>query len=80
MLHLRIEFQITIEPMSGETFTMEVDGCAKIRIVKLEIESKTKFPYEGMQLIFGDKCMANGGFISDYELRAGSRVQLVMTT
>ena len=79
-LHLRIEFQITIEPLSGETFTMEVDGCDQISIVKLMIESRTQFPYEGMQLIFGDKCMVNGRFISDYELQAGSRVQLLMTT
>ena len=34
-LHLRIEFQITIEMMSGDTFFMEVDGCDQIGIVKL---------------------------------------------
>ena len=79
-LHLRVEFAITIEPISGDTFTMEVDGCDQIRIVKLMIGSRTKYPFEGMQLIFGDKCMANGRFISDYELQAGSRVQLLMMT
>jgi hypothetical protein len=59
---------------------MEVDGCDQISIVKLMIEDMTRFPYEGMELIFGVKGMANGRFISDYELQAGSRVQLLMMT
>ena len=77
-LHLRIEFQITIEKMSGDTFTMEVDGCDQISIVKLMIGDMRRLPYQGMELIFGVKRMANGCFISDYELQAGSRVQLLM--
>ena len=79
-LRLRIEFQITIEKMSGDTFTMEVDGCDQISIVKLMIGDMRRLPYQGMELIFGVKRMANGCFISDYELQAGSRVQLLMMT
>ena len=78
-LHLRIEFQIPIEK-TGDTFTMEVDGCDQISIVKLMIEEMTRFPYEGMELIIGVKHMANGRLISDYELQAGSRVHLLMMT
>ena len=79
-LHLRIEFQITIEPISGDTFTMEVDGCDQIGIVKLMIEEMTRFPYDGIELIISVERRANGCFISDYELQAGSRVQRLMMT
>ena len=79
-VHLRIAFEIVIETLAGKMFTMEVDGCDQISFVKHMIGDMRRLPYQGMQLIFGDKRMSNKCFISDYQLKAGSRVQLLIMT
>ena len=52
MLHLKIESEIVIETLAGKTFTLEVDGCDHIGIVKYMVQvNKSTSSSDSLRLI-----------------------------
>ena len=73
------QFDIVIEPLSGNTFTLNIDASHDIQTVKHTIEYLEDIDYLCIRLIHGTTVMdQDNKCVLDYGLTAGSRVQLIV--
>ena len=71
------QFDIVIEPLSGNTFTLNIDASHDIQTVKHTIEYLEDIDYKCIRLVVGTTVMdQDNKCVLAYGLKAGSRVQL----
>ena len=75
---LRQQFEIDIQPLSGNTFTLEIDTSCDIGAVKCWIWGQEGIDHDCIQLVVGTTVVDDyKKYVLDYGLKQGSRVQAV---
>ena len=71
LLRLRCpeHFKISVKTISGESFTLNVQGSDTIKKVKAKIEYQKGIPSHRQRLIFSGKLLEDGRKVSDYHIQ-----------
>ena len=77
-LRLRGGIQIFITPLSGKTFTLEVQPSDSIENVKAMIQDKEGIVSGYQNLIFKGTYLEDGRTLSDYNIQEDSKIALVL--
>ena len=70
-------FTISVRPLSGSSFPVSVDPSDTIASLKQQIEGIDGMPVANQRLIFAGRQLEDSRTISDYNIQAGSIVNLV---
>jgi hypothetical protein len=64
--------------VSGKRISLQVDEKEPVGFVKKLVEENEGIPFNDQKLIFGEKILRNGKALSDYDIKDGDEVMLVV--
>lgn len=70
--------QIFVKTFTGAPIVLDVEGGTSIREVKIMIQGREGFPLEQQRLIYAGEELADGLFISDYNIQKDSTLHLTL--
>tara|TARA_R110002050_G_scaffold235674_5_gene371577 strand:- start:824 stop:1057 length:234 start_codon:yes stop_codon:yes gene_type:complete len=70
--------QIKVKNLAGRATTIDVEPTDTIEKIKERVEEKEGIPPLQQRLIFGGRAMADAKTASDYNIKAGDTLHLVL--
>ena len=70
--------QILVQTLSGETFTLGCDLDTHIESLKRRLSCRTDIHWEQQQLAYGPTQLENGRKLSDYHVKDGAILNMVV--
>lgn len=76
--HFASNMQIKVKNLAGRATTIDVEPTDTIEKIKERVEEKEGIPPLQQRLIFGGRAMADAKTASDYNIKAGDTLHLVL--
>ena len=73
----RVRFEVTIVSPAAEAFQLLASGAFLVEQLRLGIARRVGHPPAWLRLLFGDRQLADGGTLSDYNIQEGTVITLV---
>jgi len=71
-------FEIFVKDLKGVTHSVIIGANNTVGDLKVHLVSKTKIPFDEQRLIFAGKQLEDGRTMSDYNVKEGSTIDLVI--
>eukprot|EP00028_Trichosphaerium_sp_Am-I-7-wt_P014205 CAMPEP_0168508994 /NCGR_PEP_ID=MMETSP0405-20121227/476_1 /TAXON_ID=498012 /ORGANISM="Trichosphaerium sp, Strain Am-I-7 wt" /LENGTH=77 /DNA_ID=CAMNT_0008526297 /DNA_START=47 /DNA_END=280 /DNA_ORIENTATION=+ len=71
--------QIKVKTLTGKIIEIDIEADDSIQRVKERVEEKEGIPPPQQRLIFAGRAMADEKNVSDYKIKAGSTLHLVLS-